>query len=77
MLAADWLLAVRREGRALTNRPPACERESAEPLPAGHPVSWSALWGTDEAARRPVPRFPGLPPIGALEARRSRLDNEG
>nr|WP_294915926.1 transcriptional regulator [uncultured Neokomagataea sp.] len=38
------------------------ERETAEALPAGHPVSWAALWGADK-----VPAFPGLVPMGGRE----------
>jgi len=38
------------------------DRETAETLPAGHPVSWSALWGADL-----VPVFPGLQPMGGRE----------
>ncbi|GAD10673.1 hypothetical protein GFGA_1c0523 [Gluconobacter frateurii NBRC 103465] len=39
------------------------DRESAEALPPGHPVSWKALWGSDLA-----PAFPALTPMGASSA---------
>ncbi|MBR0560348.1 transcriptional regulator [Neokomagataea anthophila] len=38
------------------------ERDTVEALPAGHPVSWAALWGADK-----VPAFPGLVPMGGRE----------
>ncbi|MBF0877413.1 transcriptional regulator [Gluconobacter cerevisiae] len=38
------------------------DRETAEALPAGHPVSWNALWGADL-----VPVFPGLQPMGGRD----------
>ncbi len=38
------------------------DRETVEALPAGHPVSWNALWGADL-----VPVFPGLQPIGGRD----------
>jgi hypothetical protein len=38
------------------------DREGAEALPAGHPVTWAALWG-----REGTPRFPGLTPMGGPE----------
>ncbi|GBD57485.1 transcriptional regulator [Gluconobacter wancherniae] len=50
-----------RERRGSAGRT-ASERERADALPAGHPVSWNALWGGDR-----VPAFPGLLPIGAHE----------
>ncbi|GAC87890.1 hypothetical protein Gbth_015_017 [Gluconobacter thailandicus F149-1 = NBRC 100600] len=39
------------------------DRESAEALPPGHPVSWKALWGSDLA-----PAFPALTPMGVSSA---------
>ncbi|EHH67001.1 hypothetical protein [Gluconobacter morbifer] len=41
---------------------PGLERDTVEALPAGHPVTWKALWGTDLA-----PAFPGLRPMGSHE----------
>lgn len=37
------------------------ERDRFEALPAGHQVSWAAVW-----AGEAVPLFPGLRPIGAV-----------
>lgn len=39
------------------------DRESAEALPPGHPVSWRALWGSDLA-----PAFPALTPMGSASS---------
>ncbi|GBR55010.1 hypothetical protein AA106555_1903 [Neokomagataea thailandica NBRC 106555] len=38
------------------------DRETAEALPAGHSVTWAALWGADK-----VPVFPGLVAMGARD----------
>ncbi len=38
------------------------DRETTDALPAGHPVTWNALWGADL-----VPVFPGLQPMGGRD----------
>lgn len=76
MLASDgWLpeQGSARKGRGRSARKTSAasvsrvrtvtDRETAEALPAGHPVSWNALWGADL-----VPVFPGLQPMGGREA---------
>lgn len=67
--AAD--VAVLLAGMAFDNganslKPRRAERDTMETLPAGHPVSWGALWG-EGFPRDGVPDFPGLRPIGAFE----------
>lgn len=76
MLASDgWLpeQGIARKGRRRSAKKTSgtsssrvrmvTDRETAEALPAGHPVSWNALWGADL-----VPVFPGLQPMGGREA---------
>lgn len=74
MLAADSWKPLRKEARNRSMRKAkkiakvsggtpkrlVVDRESAEALPPGHPVSWNALWGADR-----VPQFPVLAPMGA------------
>lgn len=75
MLAADgWAPKREPRGRFEARKPvkasaskgrsvrKVVERDMAEALPAGHPVSWAALWGADK-----VPAFPGLVPMGGRE----------
>lgn len=76
MLASDGWLPEREGVRKKRGRPSkkasgafssrarvVTDRETAEALPAGHPVSWNALWGADL-----VPVFPGLQPMGGRDA---------
>jgi len=63
ILASDHACAAYRRGVVRTR---VMEREAQDVLPAGHSVSWGAIWGAGE-----VPAFPGLQ---ALEARDRGVD---
>ena len=75
MLASDgWLpeqpsarkgrgRSARKTSEASVSRVRMGTDRETEALPAGHPVSWNALWGADL-----VPGFPGLQPMGGREA---------
>ncbi|GBR44181.1 hypothetical protein [Neokomagataea thailandica] len=74
MLASDgWVPKKKTEGaayKAFAAKKPIkariarkmVERDTMEALPAGHSVTWAALWGADK-----VPAFPGLVPMGGRE----------
>lgn len=55
--------AQKTSGKSTPRARVVIDRETAEALPAGHPVSWNALWGADL-----VPVFPGLQPMGSRDA---------
>ncbi|QDH16796.1 transcriptional regulator [Swingsia samuiensis] len=78
MLASDGWKPERYERKrpsAVRSKPPkrmvavdtkdklhAGERELMEPLRAGHPISWNALWGGDR-----IPTFPTMSSMGKRE----------
>lgn len=55
--------AIKTSGRSKQRARLATDRETIDALPAGHPVSWNALWGADLA-----PVFPGLQPMGGRDS---------
>jgi len=63
MRGLEPAVSTRPEAAVMRVRHVRSERDGLEALPAGHAVSWAALW-----AGEMVPRFPGPAPMGTAEA---------